>query len=62
MAQQLMWLMLITMAIGMYLMNEYVVVKVQPIKKEIGKELFRCPSPISSLRGVFLTPLSKKFL
>ena len=48
MAQYLTWLMLITIAIGKYLMNGYSVVKEQPIHRYVnGKQVKDYPSPFT---------------
>ena len=62
-AQPLMWLMLITIAIGMCLMNGYSVVKGHahsPHKRGKQAESFRTSPPVSSLKGYFSTTYSKK--
>ena len=54
MAQSLMWLMLITIAMGMCLMNGYSVIKVQthsPHKREMGEERFVVLHPLPNSKG-----------
>lgn len=63
-AQPLMWLMLITIAIGMCLMNGYSVVKGHahsPHKEENRQRVFRTPPPVSSLNDDCSTTYFKNF-
>ena len=63
-AQPLMWLMLITIAIGMCLMNGYLIVKGHahsPHKRGKQAESFRASPPVSSLNDDCSTTYSRIF-
>jgi hypothetical protein len=56
MAQPLMWLMLIAIAMGKYLMNGYEIVNVQPIHRKQRTGERKYPLTCFHSQGLFVTP------